>query len=655
MVKYWCGAKVYSLIISDKDGEKRHYIPAVDAGGKVGLYDTVTGGFHQSKTSTPLVAGPTVGPVSDEPKFSEFSGEGSLSRVWEQVTVSDGAKYNATVEAYMGTDPANWTAISNWTHSVERATYAATNSEVTVGSTYYCAFKMTYERESETIVKWTATNSVVINGEVHWRGKGADTKWSTAENWKEGLVPSPALTAKFDIGDTVVASAGDEELSARGVYVTQGTTILDFQPETTLAMTYLHIGANDAKTAANLIVTNGVINATGSIAFDYSNGSFQLSGTKATYGVKLYQTKVGNTTLKLTDGASLTMPAYDAAGDASGGDKFLIGSGSSLVITGGDGNSTPSTIPKNSTITVDGGAWTNYNQQSFATDANSTGRIIIKNGGVYSHRPSNKLSSTKKPLSLGGRGHTYVTVTDGGVFEDLYELRFGDATDAYAYASEIAITNGTLKCTGAMTIGRDSRCKTNYKVTVAGEDGLLEAKGGLTLGSTSYAGGTERTGGSATLLVDGGTVNVTGTLNVGADHERVTDTLKVMGSTAKVTATSLACTTNAVVKFVVPEGGFVNGCDDDSVVNVSGNIVLSSVDVWPTPIEIDATACTSGSWQTLMQAGGAISNLDESQVSVSVASGKNYELNLVKDGDQTKSLKLRIFSAAPRGTVIIYR
>lgn len=654
-IKYWCGAKVYSLVISEDGVEKRHYIPAVDAGGKVGLYDTVTGGFHKSATSTALVAGPTVGPVSDEPKFSGFSAEGTMSRVWEQVTVSDGAKYNAMVEAYMGMDTASWTAISNWTHTVERATYAATNNQVSAGSAYYCAFKMIYEKDNETIVKWTSTNSVAVNGEVHWRGNGADTNWSTVENWKEGLVPSSALTAKFDKGGTNVVTAGGEELSARGVYVTQGTTIWDFQPETTLAMTYLHVGANDAKTAANLIVTNGVINASGSIAFDYSNGSFQLSGTKATYGVKLYQTKVGNTTLKLTDGASLEMPAYDSAGDASGGDTFFIGEGSSLVINGGDGNSTPSTIPKSSTITIDGGAWTNYNQQSFATDANSTGRIIVENGGVYSHRPSNKLSSTKKPLSLGGRGHTYITVIDGGVFEDLYEFRFGDGTDNYAGSSEIAITNGTFKCAGAMTIGRDSRCKANYKVTVAGEDGLLEAKGGLTLGSTSYAGGTERTGGSAMLLVDGGTVNVTGALNVGAEHERVQDTLKVMGSTAKVTAGSIACTTNAVVKFVVPEGGFVNGCDDGSVVNVSGDIVLSSVDGWPTPIEIDATACTSGSWQTLMQAGGAISNLVESQVSVSVASGKNYKLNLEKDGDLTKALKLRIFSAAPRGTVILYR
>lgn len=651
--KFWCAAKVYSLIISEDGVEKRHYIPAVDAEGKVGLYDTVTGGFYKSATTTALVAGPTVGPVNDDPKFSGFSVGSDLNRAWEQVTVTDGTNYDVSVEAYMGTDTATWSAVSSWTHSVFSATYAATNSNVSAGQTYYCAFKLTYEKNSETIVKWTSTNSTTISGTVHWSGNGADTKWTTAGNWQEGLVPNAALTTHFAKDRLIYVTAGEEALASKGVYVTQGTTVWDFQPETTLAMTYLHVGEKD-KTTANLIVTNGVINSTGSVAFDYSNGSLQLSGTKATYGVKLYQTKVGNTTLKLTDGASLKMPAYDSAGDASGGDTFFIGEGSSLLFTGGSDYSTPSTIPKNSTITIDGGAWTNYNQQSFATDANSTGRIIVKNGGVYSHRPSNKLSSTKKPLSLGGRGHTYITVTDGGVFEDLYELRFGDATDAYAGSSEIAITNGTLKCAGAITIGRDSRCKTNYKVTVAGEDGLLEAKGGLTLGSTSYAGGTERTGGSAMLLVDGGTVNVTGALNVGAEHERVTDTLKVLGSTAKVTAGSIACTTNAVVKFVVPANGFANGFED-AVVDVAGDIDLSSADGWPTPVEIDATTCASSAWQTLMRAGGAISNLDESQVSVSVASGKNYELNLEKDGDQTKSLKLRIFSAAPRGTVIIYR
>ena len=647
--KYWCAAKVYSLIISEDGVEKRHYIPAKEknAEGNVGLYDTVTGGFHKSAL-TALVAGPTVGPVNDDPKFSGFSVGSYPNRAWEQVTVSGGAEYDATVVAYMGTDTATWTAISNWTHSVESATYAATNSEVSIGATYYCAFKLTYEKNNETIVKWTSTNSTTISGTVHWSGKGADTKWTTAGNWQEGLVPNAALTTHFAKGSLIYVTAGEEALASKSVYVTQGTTVWDFQPETTLAMTHLHLGEMD-KTTATLIVTNGVINATGSVAFDNSNSTLCLSGTKAVFAETSYPTSVGNNAIKLVDGASLKLTACQAAGNAMGGDTFYVGEGSSLVITGGDGNSTPSTIPKNSTITIDGGAWTNYNQFSIITVAYGTNKIIVRNGGVFA------LSATKKPLSLGGRGHTYVTVTDGGLFEDLNELRFGDGADNYAGDSEIAITNGTLKCDGAITIGRDSRCKANYMVTVAGADGILDAKGSLTLGSTTRAGDTNRDKGSATLLVDGGTVKVGSVLNIGAQYERVTDTLKVLGSTAKVTAGSIACTTNAVVKFVVPEGGFVNGCDDDSVVNVSGDIVLSSVDGWPTPIEIDATACTSGSWQTLMQAGGAISNLDKSQVSVSVASGKNYELNLEKDGDLTKALKFRIFSAAPRGTVILYR
>ena len=219
--KYWCGARVYSLIISEDGVEKRHYIPAKDAEGKkVGLYDTVNGVFYQSKTSTALVAGPTVGPVNDDPKFSGFSVGSYPNRAWEQVTVSDGAEYDATVEAYMGTDTATWTAISNWMHSVESATYAATNSEVSIGATYYCAFKLTYEKDNETIVKWTSTNSTTISGTVHWSGKGADTKWTTAGNWQEGLVPNAALTTHFAKGSLIYVTAGEEALASKSVYVT---------------------------------------------------------------------------------------------------------------------------------------------------------------------------------------------------------------------------------------------------------------------------------------------------------------------------------------------------------------------------------------------------------------------------------------------------
>lgn len=644
--KYWCAAKVYSLIISEDGVEKRHYIPAKDAEGKVGLYDTVNGVFYQSETSTALVAGPTVGPVNDDPKFSGFSVGSYPNRAWEQVTVSGGSEYDATVEAYMGTDTATWTAISNWTHSVESATYAATNSEVSIGATYYCAFKLSYEKDNEMIVKWTSTNSTTISGTVHWSGKGANTKWTTAGNWQEGLVPNAALTSHFAKGSLIYVTAGEEALASKSVYVMQGTTVWDFQPETTLAMTHLHLGEKD-KTTATLIVTNGVINATGSVAFDNSNSTLCLSGTKAVFAETSYPTSVGNNAIKLVDGASLKLTACQAAGNAMGGDTFYVGEGSSLVITGGDGNSTPSTIPKNSTITIDGGAWTNYNQFSISTVANGTNKIIVRNGGVFA------LSATKKPLSLGGRGHTYVTVTDGGLFEDLNELRFGDGADNYAGDSEIAITNGTLKCAGAITIGRDRRCKANYMVTVAGADGILDAKGSLTLGATTNAGATNRDKGSATLLVDGGTVKVGSALNIGAQYESVQDTLKVMGATAKITAGSVVCTTNAVIKFVVPESGFANGFDDGSLITVANDITMASES--PTPISIDATDCTSSGWQTLLRStDGEINNLTTDQISVTASRG--YELKLEKgEGDKVTALKFRLTSSASRGIIIIYR
>lgn len=641
--------RLYSLVISEDGVEKRHYIPALDGDGGVGLYDTVEENFVMSAvTGKPLVAGPTVGPVSDAPRFVGFSAGGNEKGVWGEVSVRDGKDYGATVEAYIGADPASWTAISNWAHSVDSATYAATNSEVSIGATYYCAFKMTYEKNSETIVKWTSTNTVGVTGIVHWSGAAGDGRWTNAGNWNEGIVPTSLTSDYFSRSGTTIVKAGDEALYGRGVYVTQGTVVWDFTSGTALTNTWLHIGGSGG-TSGTLIVSNGVLNTTavstdnnGAPTFDSSYSTFELVGTRAKFGN--FNTWMDHCEFHLLDGACVEADSI-CVNNKGWSSQILVDQESCLRVTGKASGSL--SVDGGSKVVVDGGAVTNWGVAQLSVSDNSSGTLIVRNGGVFAQR-----CTTDKSFAVGMRGKGRVFVTDGGLLTADKGIWLGYGSDNYGLSSFVDLTNGTVRTAG-LHVGFDTRYNADYSVRVIGESALLDVSS-VTLGAEAFAAGKYREAGSAQLEVDGGTVQVKNAIKVGTVYERVPDVLKVMGLTAKVTAGSIACTTNAVVKFVVPANGFANGFED-AVVDVAGDIDLSSADGWPTPVEIDATTCASSAWQTLMRAGGAISNLVESQISVSVADGRNYELRLVKDEEEkVTALQFRVF-AAPRGTVIIYR
>ena len=73
--KFWCAAKVYSLIITEDGETKLYFVPAKDGSNNVGFYDCVSGTFFKSDTTTQLIAGPesaiTDFPVIDTPDTPE--------------------------------------------------------------------------------------------------------------------------------------------------------------------------------------------------------------------------------------------------------------------------------------------------------------------------------------------------------------------------------------------------------------------------------------------------------------------------------------------------------------------------------------------------------------------------------------------------------
>lgn len=106
----------------------------------------------------------------------------------------------------------------------------------------------------------------------------------------------------------------------------------------------------------------------------------------------------------------------------------------------------------------------------------------------------------------------------------------------------------------------------------------------------------------------------------------------------------MSCTTNAVLRFVVPANGFAN-----PVLQATGLVKLAASH--PTPIEIDATACRSCDWQTLIR-GAEIRNLALDQVDVAVAKDRHFALRLVKEGDVVTELQFRLKA---KGLVVVFR
>lgn len=612
--KYWCAARVYSLVISENEVVKCDFIPAVrNEDGVAGLYDLADSNsataFHTSATGVPLKA------PDDIPEFYEFATGGTkVDGAWASVKVRKGVTVGTTVTCYIGKDPATWQPVGTWSHTVDGALYAATNAPVEFKDQYYAAFKLSYASDDVVAESWTETNVVTIAERLVWTGP-VGGGWSDSANWDLGIVPSSTYPTYFLDSTRVVAGAEDLG-TIKSAYASKGTVVWDFDPKTILGMTWLHVGNKDEATPATLIVSNGVISAT-SFTFDVADGSIRLNGTRLTC-TDAQNVQVARTALVLENGAELTIPGYETSANSS----IQVVDGSVLDLNAPTWSS--SKLGSGSRLLIDGGAVTNRSQFS-VNQFGDVNTITIRNGGVFAQRPTQG-KGIEPSLTIGEVGSTRAYVTDGGLFDVSGNSVYLGNTTMSTYQSKthsdswIDITNGTMKC-ATLVVGRDTRFKANYAVRVIGEKALLDVTGNITLGATSYQGATDRNKGSATIVVSNGTVKVGGELRMGKEHELVPDKLSVSGAHAKVTAAAIVCTTNAVFKFTVPENGFA-----DAVVETTGDIGLSAEK--PTPITIDMSACQTTAWQTLLKAGTGIRNLTSEQIEILPPPGRRCSIRV---------------------------
>ena len=632
-----CSAiRLYSLVISEDGVEKRHYIPAKDGDGRVGLYDTVGESLYVSKTETALEEPSSFG----IPTLAGFEVGGSYANgAWAKVSVESDDTVNTTVDCYVGTDPSSWTSIRSWRHQETSAIYAATNAPVAYGDRHYAAFKVTYRQDGETREMWTATNSVEITGKVDWKGRAGET-WSVADNWDPKFVPNGGLSAYFS--DKALVTAGDDALTARAIVVQSGVAAMSFTPETHLDFTYLHIGNSGT---AKLAVTNGVLVSTQGIDFPKSNSALVLAGTQATFA-GLLNLDHSETQVVLRDQASLAVKGVTGV---VGGGSVKVSRGSSLCATGEEGI----VVMNNETLTVDGGSVTNNGilsvgalnaSESWKGSNDTPGVLKIVNGGSFVQRHGS--------IHLAQCRSAEIYVTDGSRFDATgYGIYFPNTTDALKDAaaadSFFDVTNSTV-LGKSMNIGYHPLRRKNYTLRLIGEDAKLETEADIRLGAGWGGGNNDRNIGSSNLVVDDATVKAGGALLLGTQYEgTATERLEIAGASARVEASEMDCRYgNPTLSFIVPKKGFRH----DAVISTTGRIRLGSTR--PTPIAIDATACTTGAWQTLLAA-GEITNLTLDQVQVSDPEGRNHDLRLLKDSeDKVTALQFRLKA---KGLVVLVK
>ena len=591
--------RLYGCRISEDGMLKANYVPA-RKNGVAGLYETVGGRFVASATATAFIEPP----AADRPRLGVSSLTGTYAEgLTSTLHVSGGETASATVTCYFGTDAQAMEEVRNWTHQTAEADYTYVKSEgLAYGTTYYSAFKVAFEGDEGPVELWSPTNSVAISGTDVWNINKVGA-WSDASNWSLGIVPMSLLPAAFDLNASV--TAGDEALSAKSLSVRCNRSVaLTMTDKTTIDIAgSLTVGGNtvSGNYASSLYLTNGCLNVGGSVSIPYS-------GTRGNWCTL----ELSNTRIFAQDALNLL------SNNDSGFDNYVkLSRGSVLSVNN-------LRVNYRGTLALNASVVTNAGEMLVAYNAKD-GTLKLENGSYFKQ----KYNAT---VGIGGKGAATVSVTDGSTFDAAgCTFGIGNNGDSGSSASTVTVSNGTFKA--AAIVMPKGQTYTGTQSLVLKKDALVSLTGGLTVGKYG------RTGGSSTVSVSDATLEVGGTLQVGADARA--NRLNLSGTGAKVTAESMSYARQSSSTITVPATGFTN-----TLVSVAGDITFPTE--FDTPIKIDATACKSGAWQTLFKAGGEIKNLTDDTFAAMVTvtgtyKGRESELKLVKDeSGKVKELKFRV-------------
>ena len=533
------------------------------------------------------------------------------------------------------------------------ADFSETITSLDWGATYRYAFRATVPYNGGTLEAWTATNAVNVVGDDVWTAGAGTTDWNTAGNWNLGIVPLPALTAKFtNVGGLVTAS---DDAAVSNVYVntTGAGTTFDFCGNT-LDADWFGVGYNVPESRAT--ISNGVFDIeTLRVGGSRANTLVVGAGADLRAGAGVYVGQDGDPTfasnrLVLASGSKTTM-AGALQLRAARAVRVDVESGASLTASG------LTFFGCSDQMVVDGGSFTN-NGATILLRSNQRGDLAetmfleLKNGADAKMNGNVYVNAGRN--HGGAHYHAELRVLDGSVFDMtgkdlLIDSNSGDSGPNADQGSgaAVVVSNATLLAQ-AISVGIDDR---HYgdSLRIYEDPGFVtrvSASANCRIGSGSWG----RSGvfnHDHRILVAGGAFSVAGTLMVGdggayyVDHDN--NRLEIRRANARVSAGALNIYGKSYLDFAIPQGGFdqvplqVTGTADFGIVPTGAASAVSE-------IRVDATDFTGT--QTLLTA-GTLSGLTADRVFVTVPRSATAKVAV--------SQTAVTVTVAPAATVIIVR
>ncbi len=551
----------------------------------------------------------------------------STGGVWASVDVSETGIGTTTVTCYCGETADSMEAIGTWEDVRAGDTLVATNTAAAWGTTYLFKFVSSFEYNSQAYATETSATEGLALG-IDILKTTASGSWLDGSNWSLDTPPNSLLSACIS-NVTTLASLylSDADAVVKSLSIKNGKAAVDLRGSSTMTLGSISFG--DANVAN---INNGQLSLTGGVVT--VNGNVSIPSWRARSS---YNTLDINGTAMDINGA-LTV---SSGNDSGGYNYFRVNPGSVLTITNG------LTISYTGYMEINGGIVTNKSNLVVGNNA-KVATMTLRNG-AYFRQPW--ASNT----GVGGKSTATLNILGGSTFDASgASMRLGSGDDGSYSSSSMLVSNSTFK-TANYVSPLSSRSLGNYTTTITGSSAVFSATGNVTLGPTSLQANKRRDSGSTRMNVDGGAVEVGETLCIGGTCDYAMNYLTVSGATATMELGSLTCCTNATVKFVIPDGGFSNA----TVIHVNGAAALA--EDMP-PIYIDATACKSCPWVTLLEANGGITNLTEDNLASRVVlveedghktlGDRPYNIKLITSGEVVTALKFRV---AQSGLAILVR
>ncbi len=551
--------------------------------------------------------------------------------VWASVDVEETGIAATTITCYCGETAESMTELETWSNVQTGDTLVATNTAAVWGTTYLFKFVSSFEYNNEIYTTETPAGNVKPVA-LDFLKTTASGDWMDGANWSLGIPPNDVISAAIS-NVTTMASLylEDKDAVVKSLSIKNGKATVDLRGNASMTIGSITYGDKNIMNCDNgvLVTTGGVVTVNGNVAPEWtartSQNKLEFCGTTATINGSI-STATGN--------------------DSGGNNSVNVKLGSVLTITNG------LTVSYTGTMIVDASIVTNRANLTVGNNAKQ-GTLTIRNGACFRQHWA---SST----GVGGKGEGTLNVLNGSTFDASGAAFYlGCDGDNSSTAGTLIVSNSTFKAAGFIS-PRHTQFKGLYKIDVFGENASFNVTGNAILGCVNMTASSYGTSGSTRMNVDGGSVTVGGTLNVGGgEFDRRNDYLTISGATASMKLGTLNCLTNAVVKFVVPEKGFENA----NIISATNRIQLAE---GMPPITVDATECKNCVWVSLLAAEKGITNLTEENLASRVVLAEKdghltkgdrpYEFKLVTDSSGESPIVTALkFRVGSMGLAILIR